>query len=267
MTYLKLLTLCVIIFYPINGHTKRLFKENKETIKSLSNIYVLSDTTIVEDMPNNKVGLNIEYNLNFGISLFNNLQKYFKNKVPAQLIHSVNSIGLYEQDNVYIPDYRDENNHIVLPLIDKTIKKPIIDNFLIELNPLVDRSHDVSRPTRMHNKYQKKMLEKDFDRIKRLNLNEGDAVMLLVTSGIKVPTKKTVGKAVATTLLTLGLATSIETSAINFNVVLISHDGKLLWAGKSLKTSKSISDKKLLIQLKKLFFGFPIKLEKNKSRH
>ena len=261
MTNLKLLTLCIILFLPINGNTKKLFKENKELIKSLNHIYVLSDTTIVEDMQKNKVGINIEYNFSFGVSLFKNLQKYFNNKVPAQLTHSINSIGLFEQDNVYIPDYRDENNHIILPLIDENIKKPDINFFLDELNPLVDQSYDVSRPTRMHKKYQKSMLEKDFSQLKKLNLSEGEAVLLLITSGIKVPTKKTIGKAVATTLLTLGLVTSIETSAINFNVVLISHEGKLLWAGKSLKTSKPISDKKLLIQLKKIFFGFPIKLE------
>ena len=239
------------------------FDKNADKIKSLSKIHVLTDTTVLEDMKGKQLGINSEYNLLLGISLFNNLKNLLQMSIDVEFVHSISSIGLYEQDNVYIPDYRDINKHINLPVLDETIDNPLRSEFLHELNPLTDRSFDVSRHTRLHKKYQVKMLDKDFSRVQKLKLKADEAILLLITSGIKVPTSKTVGKAILTGILTLGLVSVIETSATNFNVVLLANDGTLLWAGKSLKAGKSDKDKKQLKLLRKAFKGFPIKLKKH----
>jgi hypothetical protein len=256
---MKIIITCLILLSSFGVQSKKLFKENKEAIENLEKIYVVTDITIVEDLPDNKVGINKEYNIKFGENLFKNLKNIFRSKIQSSLIHAVNSIGLYEQSNVFIPDSLDVNKKIMLPSFNMEMKNELDNSFIEDINPLVDKSFDQGRPTKMHKKYQKKMLENDYTKIKKLNLDKNEAVLIIISTGIKVPTKKSIGKAVASTILTLGLFTRIETSAINFNTVLISNEGKLLWAGKSLKTSKSSNDKKLIIQLQKIFFGFPIK--------
>lgn len=256
---MKIIITCLILLSSFGVQSKKLFKENKETIQNLEKIYVVTDITIVEDLPDNKVGINKEYNFKFGENLFKNLKNIFRGKIQSSFIHAVNSIGLYEQNNVFIPDYLDVNKKIILPSFNMKIKNKQDNSFIEVINPLVDKSFDQGRPTKMHKKYQNKMLKNDYTKIKELYLEKNEAVLIIISTGIKVPTKKSVGKAVASTILTLGLFTRIETSAINFNTVLISNEGKLLWAGKSLTTSKSSNDKKLITQLQKIFFGFPIK--------
>jgi len=256
----------ILLSFLSTSIAKSPFDTHKEKIKSLKNIYVLTDTLVVDDMKGQQIGLTTEYNYILGQKLFKNLKTLLASSLNANFIHVANTVGLYEQDNVYLEDSLDLNHKIILPKIDPSVSFTRQDDFLNQLNPLADRSFDMSRPTKMHKKYQARMLDKDFSRISRLNLDKDDAVLMLLTSGIKVPGKKTAGKAALVGILTLGMVLAIETSATNFNVVLMASDGTLLWAGKSLKAGKGDKDKKLLKLLKKSFKNFPIKLPKVKSR-
>ena len=254
--------LIIVLFNVTSVLAKSPFDSQKDKIKSLNKIYVLTDSLIVDDLKGKNIGLNTNYNFALGKSLFKNLIFLLNHSLHAEFTHIINSVGLYEQDNVYLLDSSDLNTKIILPKFDEEVNIENQQNFLNELNPLVDRSFDMTRPAKMHKKYQLKMLEKDFTRISRVGLKEGEAVLMLVTSGIKVPGKKTAGKAALVGILTLGMVIAIETSATNFNVVLIDNKGTLLWAGKSFKAGKGDKDKKQLKLLKKAFKGFPLKLNK-----
>ncbi len=257
----KVILIVLILNFSI-VNAKSPFDSHKNQIKSLNTIYVLTDTMVVDDMKGSDVGLETEYNFILGRKLFKNLEYLLESSISADFVHIINSVGLYEKDNVYLLDTKDLATKIILPQIDEEVKIENQESFLKELNPLADRSFDMTRPSRMHKKYQIKMLDKDFSRISRVGLHEGEAVLMLLTSGIKVPGKKTAGKAALVGLLTLGMYVPIEMSATNFNVVLFDHKGQLLWAGKSLKAGKGDKDKKQLKLLKKSFKGFPLKLKK-----
>jgi hypothetical protein len=244
---------------------KSVFDKNKSSVKSLETIYVLTDTTMIEDMPDKTVGMNLEYNQNLGKELFTNLVELFKGTLKAQFIHSISAVGLYESDNVYIPDYLDSSHKIMLPVIDESIKSPEREAFLHELNPLVDRSYAIVKTRKEKRNYLEVMSDKDFTRMQSLGLKPGEAVLLLIATGVKIPTKKSVGQAVATTILTLGLFTGWQMSANNFNAVLISHDGQLLWTNAYFKGGKVTKDKKQESFLRHLFKTFPVKLNKKRK--
>jgi len=240
------------------------FAVNKEVIKSLQTIFVLTDTTLVEDMKGKQIGLNVAYNQNLGHELFANLVEYFNHSINAKLIHSLASVGLYQPENVYFPDYQDINNQIILPVLDDTILNPDADAYRQVLNPLVDRSYATVKTRKERKKYLAAMSEKDFSRIQSLALQQGEAVLLIIATGIKIPTKKSVGQAVATTILTLGFVTGWQRSANQFNAVLISHDGQLLWTDAYFRGGKVSKDKRQESFIKRLFKSFPVKPQKKK---
>lgn len=264
---MKIKTILILILISTTTvHAKKsVFDKNKSAVKSLETIYVLTDTTLIEDMPDKTVGMNLEYNQNLGKELFTNLQELFKGTLKAQFIHSLATVGLYESDNVYIPDYLDSNHKIMLPVIDESIINPEKEAYLYELNPLVDRSYAIVKTRKEKRNYLEVMSDKDFTRMQRLELKPGEAVLLLIATGVKIPTKKSVGQAVATTILTLGLFTGWQMSASNFNAVLISHDGKLLWTNAYFKGGKVTKDKKQESFLRRLFKTFPVKLNKKRK--
>ncbi len=264
---MKIKTVLILILVSATTvHAKKsLFDKNKTLVKSLETIYVLTDTTLIEDMPDKTVGMNLEYNQNLGKELFINLMELFKGTLKTQFIHSIATVGLYESDNVYIPDYLDSSHKIMLPVIDESIKNPEKDAFLHELNPLVDRSYAIVKTRKEKRNYLEVMSDKDFTRIQRLGLRQSEAVLLLIATGVKIPTKKSIGQAVATTILTLGLYTGWQMSANNFNAVLISHDGQLLWTSAYFKGGKVTKDKKQESFLRHLFKTFPVKLKKNRK--
>jgi hypothetical protein len=261
----KTVVILIIISTTSVQAKKSIFDKNKAAVKSLETIYVLTDTTLIEDMPDKTVGMNLEYNQNLGKELFTNLQELFKGTIKAQFIHSIATVGLYQSDNVYIPDYLDSSHKIILPVIDESINNSNKDAFLKELNPLVDRSYAIVKTRKEKRNYLEVMTDKDFTRIQRLGLKQGEAVLLLIATGVKIPTKKSVGQAVATTILTLGLFTGWQMSANNFNAVLISHDGQLLWTNAYFKGGKVTKDKKQESFLRHLFKTFPVKLEKKRK--
>ena len=261
----KIILILILISTTTVQAKKIVFDKNKAAVKSLETIYVLTDTTLIEDMPDKTVAINLEYNQNLGKEFFSNLLELFKGTLKAQFIHSIASVGLYESDNVYIPDYLDSSHKIILPVIDESIKNPEKDAFLHELNPLVDRSYAIVKSRKQKRNYLEMMFDKDFTRIQRLGLKQGEAVLLLIATGVKIPTKKSVGQAVATTILTLGLYTGWQMSANNFNAVLISHDGKLLWTNAYFKGGKVTKDKKQESFLRHVFKTFPVKLKKQRK--
>lgn len=260
------ITVIIMLFAITNVQAKKsIFSKNEATVKSLESIYVLTDTTLIEDMPDKTVGLNLEYNQKLGKELFTNLLELFKGTLKAQFIHSIATVGLYESNNVYIPDYLDSSHKIILPVIDESIKNPEKDAFLHELNPLVDRSYAIVKTRKDKKNYLETMIDKDFTRIQKLGLKQREAVLLLIATGVKIPTNKSVGQAVATTILTLGLYTGWQMSANNFNAVLISHDGQLLWSNAYFKGGKVTKDKKQESFLRHLFKTFPVKINKKRK--
>ena len=261
----KAILILIIISTTTVQAKKSVFDKNKAFVKSLDTIYVLTDTTLIEDMPDKTVGMNLAYNQNLAKEIFTNLQDLFKGTLKAQFIHSIATVGLYQTDNVYIPDYMDSSHKIMLPVIDETIKNPEKDAFLYELDPLVDRSYAIVKTRKEKGNYLEVMADKDFTRMQRLGLKQGEAVLLLITTGVKIPTKKSVGQAVATTILTLGLFTKWQMSANNVNAVLISHDGQLLWTNAYFKGGKVTKDKKQESFLRSLFKTFPVKLNKKRK--
>jgi len=262
--YYKILTIILMIFLSSANAKKSHFTGNEEAIKSLQTIYVLTDTTLVEELKKNQRGLNLAYNQNLGKELFANLVKYFDGLINAELIHSVASVGLYHPENVYLPDYLDSSHKIILPVIDETIINSDVDEYIQVLNPLVDRSFAIVKSRKERKNYLDTMFEKDFTRIQRLGLQQGESVLLIIAAGTKVPTQKSVEQGIATAILTLGLFSSWEISANQFNAVLISHDGKLLWTDAYFKSGKVTKDKKQKSFIKRLFKHFPVKMNKRK---
>jgi hypothetical protein len=169
---------------------------------------------------------------------------------------------MYQPDNVYIPDYLDSEHKIILPVMDETIVNPDRDEYVQVLNPLVDRSFAIVRSRKERKNYLATMFDKDFTRIQRLGLKPGESVLLMMASGTKVPTQKSVEQGIATAILTLGLFSKWEISANQFNAVLISHDGKLLWTDAYFKEGKVTKDKKQKSSIRRLFKRFPVKHNK-----
>ncbi len=255
---MKIIILLITIFNTSISSSKSLFTNKTNEIKALKSIYVVTDTTMVELISKSKYGLNEDYNLKLGKQLFNVIEKTLKNKTNADFTHSLNTIGLKNQENVYFLDYKDHSKKLYLPLIDKENLFPKSEQFLIETNQIADKAYDSSNPSfGMHKKYQKKMLKNQFLTIKKLGLEDGEAVLILLTSGVKVPTKTTIKGAVVSSILTLGMLTIAKVSVTNMNILLISNKGELIWAGKVLRQGTFGSNWKQTLLFKKTLKGFP----------
>ncbi|MCF6287966.1 MAG: hypothetical protein L3J53_01855 [Proteobacteria bacterium] len=135
--------------------------------------------------------------------------------------------------------------------------------FLDILDPLADTFYDSSNPSfRMHKKYQENIITKDFSSISKLNLKGDEAILVLLTTGVKVPTKTTVKGAVVSSVLTLGLFSVAKVSVTNMNLILVSNKGEILWAGKVLRQGSFGSNWKQTILFNKTLKGFPVKKQK-----
>jgi len=231
----KLLFFTILLFNFSNIQAKKdAFKQNAEQIKALENIYVVTDTTIFEPVDKEKSGLHLPFNQQIGV-------------------------GLYQKENVYTIDAEDINQHITFPVLDERIEYPESLNFKTHLDYIVDRTHAWPRTRKEFKQYRSRMLDENYAGVKELNLSENEAVLILITAGSKVPTKKSVGEAVATTVLTLGLFTKYSISANQLNAALISHNGELLWTNSYYLKSKIHTDFKQEAFLRRLFKTFPIK--------
>lgn len=262
----KILLITLLLFQFHSVHAKKdEFKNYADQIKALRTIYVVTDTTIVENVEKKKFGLHLPYNQQVGIEMFANIKDFLGKGINSNFIHALSSVGLYEKENVFIYDAEDISNHIVFPVLDKNINYPMLANFKASLDYIVDRTHAWPRTRKEFKKYRSRMLKENFSGVKNLNLTENEAVLVFITAGSKVPTKKSVGEAVASTVLTLGLFTRYSISANQLNAALISHDGELLWANSYFRGGKVTKDKKQESFLRSLFKTFPIKIKKTRS--
>lgn len=244
----------------LNISAKSPYDNTKSELKSLETIFVITDTTLIEQISKQDYGLNKEYNFEEGKLLFKIIQKTLSKKLNAEFKHSLNTIGLKSADNTYILDSTNPKLRLFLPVIENYIEDSSMQELINIINPIADTSYDSSQPSfGMHKKYQNMMLKSDFSSIKNLKIKENEAVLLLMTSGVKVPTKTSVKGAVATSILTLGLLSVAKVSVTNMNLLLISHDGKLLWSGKVIKKGVLGKEWMQTILFKKTLKKFPIK--------
>jgi hypothetical protein len=258
----KLLIMSLLCTAGLLSAKENAFTQYKDKVKSLKTIYVATDITVVEDMVKDTVGINLPYNQKVAKEMFANIKQLFANTLDAEFVQVTGSVGMYQPDNVYIPDYSDIDNHIVLPVLNAEIEFARKQEFIAQIDPLIDRSfaNTSTKNKKAMKKYRLKMLDKDFSRIGRLGLADDEAVLMVITTGIKVPTGKSVKQAVVTGLLTLGFYSGWQNSATQLNTILISNDGTLLWAGATFKAGKPSKDRKQESLLKKIYKGFPVKL-------
>lgn len=267
MKIIKPKYLLLITLLPFIANSKKDFQDNKSKIESLQKIYVVTDSLVTDDLKGKDMGVEVGYNYQLNKLIFRDIQKILDGQIQAELVHAASAIGLHQPDNVYVPDSLDLNNHIILPSVDESLVFERRDDFINKLDPLFERSHKVTRSFKDRKTYIPDMMEKSFERVAWLNLEEGEAVMLMITSGTKVPGKKSVGQGVATAVLTLGMFTSFQVSATQFNTVLISHEGELLWANAKFKTGKPAKNKNPENFMYSTLRKMPVKIRHPDSRN
>ncbi len=259
----KLLIVTVLVFQFSNIQAKKdQFKQHAEHIKSLENIYVVTDTTIFEPIDKEKSGLHLPFNQQIGREMFVNMEEQLLKRIGANFTHALSAVGLYMKENIYTIDAEDINQHITFPVLDERIDYSESLNFKTHLDYIVGRTYGWATTRKESKQYRSQMLDKNFSQVNELNLSENEAVLILVTTGSKVPTKKAVGEAFASTVLTLGLFTRFSVSANQLNAALISHDGQLLWTNSYYLKSKIHTDFKQEAFLRRLFKTFPVKKKK-----
>ena len=256
----KLLTIVVLAFHFSAVQAKKdQFKQHAEHIKALETVYVVTDTTIFEPVDKERSGLHLPFNQQIGQNMFANLEEMLAKRINSRFTHALSAVGLYQKENVYTIDVEDINQHIIFPVLDEGVDYSESLNFKTHLDYIMGRTYAWPRTRKELKQYRSRMLEENYSAVNELNLSENEAVLILITTGSKVPTKKAVGEAVASTILTLGLFTRHSVSANQLNAALISHDGQLLWTNSYFLKSKIHTDFKQEAFLRRLFKTFPIK--------
>lgn len=263
----KIFVVFLLLISSVSFAKKEYFEKNKSTIESLSKIYVMTDSMIVDDLKGSDVGVEVEYNYQLNELIFSDTKKILDGQVKAELVHAASAIGLHEADNVYVPDSLDLNNKIILPVVNESIGIDRRDEFIQKLDPLFERSHKITQSFKERRNYAPDMKEKSFERVSWLNLQEDEAVLMIIASGLKVPGKKSAGQGIATAVLTLGMFVSFEVSITQFNLVLVNHDGELLWANAKYKQGKPAKKNKPENFMYSALRTMPVKIRHPESRN
>lgn len=230
----------------------------------VSKIYLIVDCFVLDDVSGQNHAIDVEYNGNICTQLSLSTIREISRKTDIEIMPMTVTTGLQAGIGKYIGATEDEKGPINLPVYFSEAK--LDPNYENIFSFVAEKLNVLIYGFEHREKYVKSLTKVNYPDMKRIVFKDNSLVMFVLMDGVRVPTDKSVGQGVATTLLTFGMVTAFEHSITSAKAILLNSDGYPVWGDAASKREAVETNNEVISLASSLFRYFPVSVDINDNK-